>query len=68
VPYPGRVTVFRATDRPEWPALRFDDPTLGWGPLALGGVADYPVPGNHFTFLDPPQVSTLAASLKAVLG
>ena len=66
--YPGRLTIFRAVEQPRWPGYRFDDPTLGWGPLALGGVEVHEVPGDHLSHIfDPEKAQVLARSLRAVL-
>lgn len=67
-PYSGRLVVFRAAERPDWPGMRFDDPELGWGPFALGGVAVRTVAGNHISLLHSPQVASLAKALREVLG
>ncbi len=66
-PYSGQIVIFRAAERPILPGVRFDDPALGWGPLALGGIQIRTVPGDHITLLHPPHVSTLAESLCEVL-
>jgi amino acid adenylation domain-containing protein len=58
--YDGRVAVIRAADEPRagndaaWPALVAD-------------LVRHTVPGNHFTMLAPPHLSTLAATLREVL-
>jgi thioesterase domain-containing protein len=71
--YPGRITLLRAAsvDRAalrELPPERrriFDDPTLGWGDVAAGGVEVHAVPGNHQTILEAPHVEVLAEILAA---
>jgi amino acid adenylation domain-containing protein len=45
--YPGRLTLFRALDRP--PQEDQDDPRR-WGEWAAGGVEIYDVPGSHASF------------------
>jgi thioesterase domain-containing protein len=40
------------------------DPTLGWGNLAVGGLAIHDIPGNHLSILQKPNVSVLANQLK----
>ena len=59
-PYSGRVTLFSARERSV-----AQDPTLGWGKLATGGITTYGVPGNHFTMLQKPHVQVLAEKLRA---
>ena len=63
-PYPGRVLLFRASDRPLGSR---DDMFLGWNDLALGGVEVHAVPGNHLSIVDEPEVYTLAAQLTSCL-
>ena len=59
-PYPGRVTLFRTHAQP---LLCPHDPTMGWQPLALGGVHVCDCPGSHHTLLKEPFVRGLAAGL-----
>jgi non-ribosomal peptide synthase protein (TIGR01720 family) len=74
--YPGRITLLRAS-RVDPEALRevsperrriFDDPTLGWGAVAAGGVEIHTVPGDHQTLVEPPHVGTLARVLEACIA
>ncbi len=62
--YPGRVTLFRAS---ETLAGASDDPTMGWSEWADGGVEVHVVPGNHANLMYPPHVQALAESLTACL-
>ena len=62
-PYPGRIALFRPMQRPTGP---LDDPYLGWRRVSAG-VELYEVPGDHKHLLLPPNVSTIAAQLKACL-
>jgi aspartate racemase len=64
-PYPGRVTVFQASDR----ALRGvdDDPQAGWGEWARGGVEIHNVPGTHMSMMTEPNVRQLAAEVQECL-
>ena len=39
-PYPGALVTF-------YGERLYEDPSLGWGDLALGGVTAYAVPGDH---------------------
>jgi thioesterase domain-containing protein/acyl carrier protein len=59
-PYPGRVTVFRATET----TPGYEDPRLGWGRFARGGVDVYEVPGNHSSLVEEPHVQALASKVK----
>jgi amino acid adenylation domain-containing protein len=62
--YPGRVTLFRATQR----ALRgVDDPQAGWTKWAAGGLEIYEVEGDHVRIIAEPYVRTLALQLKQCL-
>jgi len=61
-PYPGRITLFRASRRSDDGVY---DYTLGWKGLADVKVFD--VPGNHMNMGDEPHVSVLAATLQQCL-
>jgi aspartate racemase len=66
-PFPGKITLVRVADR-GWEVLgRLDDPMLGWGSLALGGVEIIDLPTGHFDMLFEPYVETFAEKLKAIL-
>jgi thioesterase domain-containing protein len=56
-PFPGQLLLFRARCQPVFSPL---DPALGWTRLARGGVTVKVVPGNHDTFLYPPNVAQVA--------
>ncbi|HYX25230.1 MAG TPA: hypothetical protein VFC23_13835, partial [Thermoanaerobaculia bacterium] len=58
--YPGPVALFRGISRTENPP---DDPTLGWGGLALGGVEIFEIPAPHETLVLEPGVRILAGHL-----
>jgi len=64
-PYPGRVTLFRASDR----ALRGveEDPQAGWGEWARGGVEIHAVPGTHMSMMTEPHVRLLALEVQECL-
>jgi thioesterase domain-containing protein len=62
-PYPGRVILLRASERSGGAR---QDPMLGWGELAAGGVEVHTVPGTHYTMLREPLVQVLAQRLKAI--
>ena len=63
-PYPGRLTLFRASQQY---IERVPEPTLGWGRLALGGVDTFEVPGGHATVIQDPHVALLAPLLQKCL-
>jgi amino acid adenylation domain-containing protein len=62
--YPGRVTLFKAS---EDLSANFLDATLGWSDWAEGGVDVQIVPGNHATMVYKPNVETLAERLAACI-
>ncbi len=64
-PYPGKITVFRATNsRPD----SADAPDLGWAELANGGVEVHDVPGDHISVMvDDAQVKILAQQISNCL-
>ncbi|HEY0734503.1 MAG TPA: thioesterase domain-containing protein, partial [Herpetosiphonaceae bacterium] len=63
-PYAGRVTLFRAGDRP----LDEADETLGWNALVAAGVSVRVIPGDHYTIVRQPHVATLAEQLRLSLA
>ena len=63
--YPGRVTLFKASEDLSGNRL---DPTLGWCDWAEGGVDVQSVPGNHATMVYKPNVETLAEKLTACIA
>jgi amino acid adenylation domain-containing protein len=63
-PYRGRVTLFRVRSLS---LFRSQDPDMGWGKLATGGVESRIIAGAHRNILEKPQVQTLAEQLKSVL-
>jgi thioesterase domain-containing protein/acyl carrier protein len=62
--YPGRVTLFKASDDLSGNLL---DTTLGWSDWAEGGVDVQLVPGNHATMVYKPNVEILAEKLAACI-
>jgi thioesterase domain-containing protein/acyl carrier protein len=63
--YPGRITVFNASERV---AGTSPDPTLGWSEWASGGVEVHVVPGNHASLMYEPHVEVLAEKLTGCLN
>lgn len=64
-PYDGSVVVFRATDRALEPGELPAD--LGWGAYAADARVE-PVPGDHFTMVEPGHVGRLGAAIRERLG
>ncbi len=64
-PYSGKVTLFRATQRPPGADVGV---FLGWDRVALGGMEVHEVPGTHVTLLKEPGVRVLAEELKQCLS
>jgi thioesterase domain-containing protein len=64
LPYPGRVTLFRATCDDDW---RLPD-DLGWGEVSAEGVEIFRIPGDHGQVLAEPSVSILAENLTLCLN
>ncbi|MFI5153658.1 MAG: amino acid adenylation domain-containing protein [Chitinophagales bacterium] len=64
-PYNGAIHLFRVSKR-----LYFvDDPEfLGWKPYALHGITVHNIPGDHRTFLLPPNDKELAKILRDTLN
>jgi amino acid adenylation domain-containing protein len=60
-PYEGKVTLFRAHRQAPGVA---EDPTLGWGSIARGGVEIVDMPGYHAAMISYPRVHVLVPELK----
>ena len=58
-PYPGKISMFRATDDM--------DTKLDWQKLAQGGLFIYDVPGEHLEILQEPSVRVLAEKIQSAL-
>lgn len=67
-PYPGKVTVFRATEK----HIMAPDPTLVWvelfSVLAADEIEICKVPGHHYSFVLEPHVQVLAEQLQKYLA
>jgi amino acid adenylation domain-containing protein len=62
--YAGRIDLFRVQKR----FYFLDDPVfLGWKPLAGKGVSIHEVPGDHRSFLLPPNDKIFATILQSVI-
>jgi thioesterase domain-containing protein/acyl carrier protein len=64
-PYPGKVTLFRATRQPYGLT---SDRTLGWGPHVTGELEIIDMPGYHASMISEPRVRLLAEKLRRHLG
>jgi thioesterase domain-containing protein/acyl carrier protein len=62
-PLAGKLTLIRATHRPQRIGVSFDDPYNGWGALAGGGVEVYPIESGHMKLFEEPAVHAVAAAL-----
>ena len=58
-PYPGKISMFRATDDL--------DSKLDWQELAQSGLSIYDVPGEHLEILQEPQAPILAEKIQQAL-
>jgi len=59
-PFPGRIILFRATDRDE--GFSYDE-WLGWRGVAEDGVEVRDVPGSHWTLMNEPHVQVVLLTL-----
>ncbi len=62
--YPGRITLFWATD---WPTPARGDARLCWADFAEQGLELHRIPGNHGNFRFEPHVRMLAEKLDVCL-
>src|SRR5262249_14704307 len=62
-PYPGRVTLFLASEQ----TVEGDQRDV-WSKLALGGVELHQIPGDHVTLIEEPNVRVLAERLTGCLN
>jgi len=66
-PYAGKITLIRALQRGPEPLSRTEDASLGWRPLAGGGLEILDVDTRHMFMLFEPYVRTFVESLKPLL-
>ena len=66
-PFPGKIILVRANDESPEVLGKRNDPTLGWGRLAEGGVEIIDVPTKHMFMLFEPYVQNFAETLKTIL-
>jgi thioesterase domain-containing protein len=65
-PYAGKITLMRAADRGPEVLGKREDPTLGWGRLAAGGLEIHDVPTQHIYMLFEPHVHQFARMLESL--
>jgi thioesterase domain-containing protein len=63
-PYDGKLVLFNIRSQP---LRRTPSPARGWDKLASGGVTIRRIPGQHYNFLFPPHVQTVAKELGEAL-
>jgi amino acid adenylation domain-containing protein len=68
LPFSGRIDLFRAEHQP--PSDLFEeDPLLGWGGMAAGGIEVHQLPDNHTMYLQEPMTAAVVATqLEACLA
>ena len=66
-PYAGKLTLMRAADRGPEVLGKREDPALGWGALAVGGLEIHDVPTQHIYMLFEPFVQQFARILETLL-
>ena len=67
LPYPGRITLFRAATPVAFVRLQ-NDRELGWGPLGKAGVEVHEIPGTHLEMMREPNVGILAHAVTECLA
>jgi amino acid adenylation domain-containing protein len=63
--YPGRITLFRASDAYPSTSLCCDDRTNGWDAIADEGVEVRDVDGDHYSMIDPKNLHSLAGAIRS---
>jgi len=66
-PYPGSITLFRATERSPQSAFFKLDESNGWRSVARDGVRIIDIPGGHTSLIDSAHAPTSAAALQREL-
>lgn len=63
--YLGKILLLRAQERP---TSVYNDPKLGWGDLAIGGIEVYDVPGHHYVMMEQAaSVQLIAEKIAAAV-
>ena len=61
IPFSGKIDLFTAEHHP--PSDLFEeDPLLGWGGMAAGGIEVHQFPGNHAMYLEDPVIAAVVAA------
>jgi thioesterase domain-containing protein len=67
MPFLGRIDLFRAEHQAPTDLFE-EDPLLGWGGMAAGGIEVHRLPGCHDQIFEKPGVAIFAHQLKACLA
>ena len=60
LPFTGKIDLFKAEQQP--PSDLFEeDPLLGWGGVAAGGIEVHQLPGDHHMLLGEPAIAAVVA-------
>ena len=61
MPFSGRIDLFRAEHQPPTDLFE-EDPLLGWGGMAAGGIEVHQLPGDHSMYLREPVIAAVVAA------
>jgi thioesterase domain-containing protein len=67
-PYPGALSIVRATVRAPRLGVTDDDPYLGWSRLVGSGIRVADIQCDHMRMLEPENLPALATLLRGWLG
>jgi thioesterase domain-containing protein len=65
--YRGQIVLFRSSEGYARLDMRSEDPELGWGRVAAGGVETHVISGNHRQIVREPSVQELGRQLQICL-
>jgi thioesterase domain-containing protein len=60
-PFSGKIDLFRAEQQPTSDLFE-EDPLLGWGGMATGGIEVHQFPGHHWMYLAEPAIAAVVAA------
>jgi len=66
-PFSGKIDLLRVEHQPPTDLFE-EDPLLGWGGMAAGGIEVHKLPGCHDQIFEEPGVAIFAHHLKACLA